>query len=349
MLRAFFLSPSWALWAWGGLLLMLTLVYTQVQLLVFLNDWYREFYNFLQSAPQIVEEGRSVEGVNTFWNYVIQFCYIVIPYIFLAMFTQFLARHYTFRWRYALTFSYLEQWKTQTHEIEGASQRMQEDTYNFARIVQSLGLELIESFLKILSFIPILWMLSSYVPLPFFQDIPGSLVWASLSLSVGGIIISWFVGIKLPGLEYNNQKVEAAFRKQLVYAEDDKGFADPPTLRHLFSDLRYNYFRLFLHYGYFDLWRISFIQFATLVPLVMMGPGLFTGLSTLGIVFQAANSFDKVNDSFSYLIRSWTTITELRSIIKRLQEFESNIGYRKKKYNLASTIPVIAADRPGSS
>jgi len=32
-------------------------------------------------------------------------------------------------------------------------------------------------------------------------------------VSVGGLAISWFAGIKLPGLEYNNQKIKAAFRK----------------------------------------------------------------------------------------------------------------------------------------
>jgi ABC-type long-subunit fatty acid transport system fused permease/ATPase subunit len=52
------------------------------------------------------------------------------------------------------------------------------------------------------------------------------------------MIISWFVGIKLPELEYNNQKVEAAFRKELVYGEDDKAkFASLPTLTELFTDI----------------------------------------------------------------------------------------------------------------
>jgi peptide/bleomycin uptake transporter len=30
------------------------------------------------------------------------------------------------------------------------------------------------------------------------------------------------VGIKLPGLEFKNQRVEAAYRKELVYGEDDE-------------------------------------------------------------------------------------------------------------------------------
>ena len=38
-------------------------------------------------------------------------------------------------------------------------------------------------------------------------------------------------GVKLPNLEYNNQKAEAAFRKELVLGEDDReNYASPNIL-----------------------------------------------------------------------------------------------------------------------
>jgi peptide/bleomycin uptake transporter len=147
-------------------------------------------------------------------------------------------------------------------------------------------------------------------------------------VSVGGLIISWFVGIKLPGLEYNNQKVEAAFRKELVYAEDYKIiYGKTETLVELFTSLKFNYNRLFMHYGYFDVWVNFFEQLMVIVPYLIMGPGLFTGLITLGVLVQVSNAFSKVRESFSIFISNWTTITELRSIHKRLKEFEININY----------------------
>ena len=67
-----------------------------------------------------------------------------------------------------------------------------------------------------------------------------------MTASLGGLVISWLVGIKLPGLEYNNQKVEAAFRKELVYGEDDrKNYVKPPTILELFTGIKFNYHRLF--------------------------------------------------------------------------------------------------------
>jgi peptide/bleomycin uptake transporter len=212
--------------------------------------------------------------------------------------------------------------------VEGASQRIQEDIYRFARIVESLGLQVIRAVMTLIAFLPILWGLSKGVDLEFIRDVPGSLVWVALLVSLGGLLISWFVGIKLPGLEYNNQKVEAAFRKELVYAEDDKvNYGRTETITELFTGLKFNYNRLFLHYGYFDVWINFFEQLMVIVPYLIMGTGLFTGLITLGVLVQVSNAFSKVRESFSIFISNWTTITELRSIHKRLQEFQVNINY----------------------
>ena len=71
-----------------------------------------------------------------------------------------------------------------------------------------------------------------------------------LILSLGGIIISWLVCIKLPGLEYNNQKVEGAFRKELVYGKMIENYVQAPTILQLFTN-KFN-FPTFLHYGYLD-------------------------------------------------------------------------------------------------
>ena len=201
---------------------------------------------------------------------------------------------------------------------------------NFARIVESIGLQVIRALMLLIAFIPILYGLSSNVVIPWLKDINGSLVWVSLTASLGGVLISWLVGIKLPGLEYNNQVVEAAFRKELVYGEDDRvEYAKPPTILELFTGIKFNYHRLFLHYGYFDLWLIMYNQTMIIVPYIIMGPGLFTGAMTLGILIQTSSAFREVQSSFSLFMQNWTRITELRSIYRRLTEFEKAIGYKK--------------------
>ncbi len=341
MLKSFYLNKKWRLWSWGGLFVLLVSLFLQVQMTVAINSWYGKFYDLLQKAGDYA--GNPQEGINLFFsqlvsvNYILDgfegdpsFAVIAFPYITLAIFTGWFTRIYGLRWREAITFSYIPQWQAVEHEIEGASQRIQEDCNRWARIVESLGLQVIRAVMTLIAFIPILWVLSDKVDLPILRDIKGSLVWFSLLVSLGGIIISWFVGIKLPGLEYKNQRVEAAFRKDLVLGEDDKvNYGQTETLFELFTGIRFNYHRLYLHYGYFDGWMTTYDQFMIIAPYLIMGPGLFTGLITLGVMVQVSNAFARVHGGFALFLHNWTTITELRSIWRRLREFEDNL----KKYS----------------
>jgi len=322
LLRSFFKNKKWFFWAYGGGVLLLVSLFIQVHISVLINEWYGGFYDILQKAQQ--------HSISEFWHEMQKFAYLAFPYVLIATATAYFTRIYSFKWREAMTFEYINQWQQCEDDVEGSSQRMQEDIYRFAKIVESLGLQVTRAIMTLIAFLPILWKLSSGVEISWIKNINGSLVWVALIVSIGGLLISWFVGIKLPGLEYNNQKVEAAFRKELVYAENDKiNYAKSETIIELFTGLRINYNRLFLHYGYFDVWANFFEQLMVIVPYLIMAPGLFTGLITLGILVQVSNAFSKVRESFSIFISNWITVTELRSIHKGLKEFEINIGYRK--------------------
>ncbi|UJQ95385.1 putative transporter [Mariluticola halotolerans] len=353
MLRAFFANRRWAFWAYGVGAMIFVSIYLQVQLTVIITGWYREFYDLIQTATTQATNlaaGQTIppdqlRTVEEFWWFIFvpatqdytflgfltlpmprTFLWIAVPYVFIITVTNFVTRHYGFRWRQAITEDYIPRWRHVEEEIEGASQRIQEDANRFARIIETLGLQAFRALMTLIAFLPLLWSLSSSVDLPVIRDIPGSLVWAALAISVGGMIVSWFVGYFLPGLEYNNQKVEAAFRKELVYGEDDKvNYAHTETLFGLFTGIRRNYFRLYLHYGYFDLWINLYNQLTLLTPLLMMGPGMFTGLVTFGLFQQVSSAFDRVDGSFRIVLDNWTVLTELRSIWKRLHEFELNL------------------------
>ena len=327
MIKSFFLNKKWALWAWGGFLFIIGSLLAQTWIDVKINEWYKGFYDLLQKATE--------SDVSEFYDGIYLFMKLAIPYVIIYTITNYFTRLYAFRWREAMTFAYMPYWKAIDAKVEGASQRMQEDCMNFARIVESIGLQIIRALMLLIAFIPILWGSSSNVIIPWFKDINGALVYVSLTASLGGVLISWLVGIKLPGLEYNNQVVEASFRKELVYGEDDRiEYAKPPTILELFAGIKFNYHRLFLHYGYFDLWLIMYNQSMIIVPYIIMGPGLFTGAMTLGILIQTSSAFREVQGSFSLFMQNWTRITELRSIYRRLTEFEKAIGYKK-------------SDRPG--
>jgi peptide/bleomycin uptake transporter len=239
-----------------------------------------------------------------------------------------------------MTFSYIPKWRNVKNEVEGASQRIQLDTERYARIVESLGLQVVRAIMTLIAFTPILWKLSEGVlikikdwEVPFLYNADGNLVWTAISATALGMIISWFVGWFLPGLEYKNQVVEAAYRKELAFAEDFKDeYALPKTVARLFFGLEKNYHRLFLHYGYFDLWYNAYDQVMSILPYIVVGPSVVLAIVPLGVLIQVSNAFGKVHGSMSLFISNWTTITELRSIWRRLHEFEKNIDSQNNMY-----------------
>lgn len=314
----FFKSKDWFAWAYLGGLLLIGLLVTQTVIAVKLNTWYRDFYDVLQNIQD--------HTLQEFWGLLMVFLYLASPYTILIAFTNFVSRTYTLRWRESITFDLTGKWLSCKEDIEGASQRIQQDTERFAQIVESLGLEVIRGLMVLIAFLPILWGLSENLELPYFGYVPGALVWVALVISLSGICVSWVVGSKLPGLEYNNQKTEAAFRKNLVLGEDNRKVTSNSTIADLFYSLKKNHERLFLHLSYFDLWSNTYSQCVVIIPYLIGGVGLFSGILTLGMLVQIANCFGKVHESFSILLHRWTAVTELRSIYIRLNEFYKLLG-----------------------
>lgn len=321
MFRSFFLSRRWMAWSILGTALILFSTWYRVQLDVRINDWFGTFYDLLQTA---LSKPGSITA-DQYWAQAATFLSIAMIYITVSVVVDFFVKHYVFRWRQAMNDYYMAYWP-RLRTVEGAAQRVQEDTMRFASIMEGLGVELVRSLMTLAAFIPILWTLSDQITaLPIIGSIPHSLVWVSLAWAAFGTILLAVTGVLLPGLHFQNQRREAAYRKELVYGEDDPGRAQPPLVASLFHEVRRNYFRLFFHYLYFDVVKYSYLQASVLVPLVAMGPTVIAGVITLGVYQQIARAFDKVTESFQYLVMSWSTIIELLSIYKRLKAFEARI------------------------
>ena len=121
--------------------------------------------------------------------------------------------------------------------------------------------------LTLLAFLPVLMKLSGNITeLPLVGVIPYPLVFAAVIWSVLGTGVLALIGIRLPAIEFFNQRVEAAYRKELVLGEDEPARADPPTLSVLFGDIRRNYFRLYLNFMYFNIGRIVYLQTDVVFP-----------------------------------------------------------------------------------
>ena len=321
MFRSFFLNRRWFAWSILGTILILAATWYRVQLDVQINEWFGTFYDLVQNA---LSKPGSIT-LASYWQQLSTFLSIAMIYVTVAVVLDFFIKHYIFRWRQAMNDYYMAHW-AKLRTVEGAAQRVQEDTMRFASIMEGLGVDLVRSLMTLAAFVPILWVLSDKITaLPVIGSIPHSLVWVSIGWALFGTLLLAVTGILLPGLQFQNQRREAAYRKELVYGEDDASRAQRPVVAALFQEVRRNYFRLFFHYLYFDVVKWSYLQVSVLVPLIAIGPTVAAGVITLGVMQQISRAFDKVTESFQYLVYSWSTIVELISVYKRLRAFESRI------------------------
>ena len=318
----FFSPHKWSRWSVIGSTLIFFVVWFQVHIDVLINDWFGTYYDMIQRALTAPNTITSAE----FYGSWIFFAKLASISITVSVLNSFFVSHYIFRWRTAMNDYYTARWESCRH-IEGASQRVQEDTMRFAGIMEGLGVRMIDSVMTLIAFLPILWGLSVHVKeIPILGAVPYALVWVAIGWAFFGTGIIALAGIRLPGLEFRNQRVEAAYRKELVLGEDSATRAQPPTLQTLFGNVRKNYFRLYWNYLYFNVFRYAYLQAGVMVPYIALAPTIITAGVTLGIMQQTLRAFNRVESSFQFLVNSWTTIVELMSIYKRLQAFEAAIG-----------------------
>ena len=322
----FFNSKKWFLWAWAGSAAILGSLWVQVEIDVKINEWFGTFYDMIQKA---LAEPNSIT-IEEYWAGLMSFITLAGIYVAIAVLVSFFTAHFLFRWRTAMVEWYHSVY-SYARNIEGAAQRVQEDTIKFGRIMEGLGTSLIESVMIIVQFLPILLGLSAGIPIFFFGDWEYGLVVGALIWSVGGTIFLILLGIilRLVGVEYDLQKQEAAYRKVLVIAEDDETVR-PKTIEELFDDVRKIHFVSYIRYLYFNIGRIAYLQANVLSAYVFLAPAIVAGVITLGVMQQIIRAFGRVEGSMQYLLKSWPTIIELASVYKRLREFESKLESSKE-------------------
>ncbi len=318
---AFFSPHPWQIWSVLGSAVIIFATYFSVQVSVAFNAWYGPYYDLIQTA---LAKSAPVSAEQLYLG-LVDISGIAFVAVTIGAINAFFISHYVFRWRTAMNGFYMDHWEKLRH-IEGSSQRVQDDTMRFSTTVETLGVSLVRSLMTLIAFLPILFVLSKEVTeLPLIGEIPYALVVAAVGWSLFGTVFLAVAGYKLPGLEFRNQRVEAAYRKELVYGEDHADRAQPPTVAELFSNVRSNYFRLYFHYLYFNVARIFYLQADNIVSTLILIPSIAGGKLTLGLMTQIQNVFGQVSDSFQYLVNSWSTIVTLISIYKRLRAFESVI------------------------
>ena len=328
----FFNSKKWFLWAWIGSFIILSSLWVQVVIDVKINEWFGVFYDMIQKA---LAEPNAV-SIEEYFASLFSFITLAGMYIAVYVAISFFTAHFLFRWRTSMVEWYHSVYD-KARKIEGASQRVQEDTIKFTRIMEGLGTSLIESIMILIQFIPILFGLSFGIPIFFFGEWEYGLIVGALIWTIGGTVFLIVLGLilRLVGVEYDLQKQEAAYRKILVIAEDNETVR-PKRIDELFDDVRKIHYLSYLRYLYFNIGRIAYLQANVLSAYVFLAPAIVAGVVTLGVMQQIIRAFGRVEGSMQYLLKAWPTIIELASVYKRLREFEDKLKSSQEDVTIES-------------
>jgi ABC-type long-subunit fatty acid transport system fused permease/ATPase subunit len=349
MLKEFFLPTGhgWVrdrLWAWSGLIVFFGHQVFRAYIAWAMNAWYERFYDMMQTSAEVVEMaamGNWTGGMgfsadnpptlaimrNRVQDSLIEFLVIVAPAVAVHPLAGLWRNWWVFTWRRTLMRSYLERWNPLVPPVEGASQRVHEDTQRFASGIQNCVSVILQSIFTLGVFCPVLYNMD-----------PVLMTFAA-SAAVGGLGVSMLVGWPLVGLEVKNQVVEAELRKKLVLMETDSTSVSAISTTGtgfdaLFGQLTSNYGRLYLSFAALGTWLALYEQGVVMLPYSLAAPRLFAEdpahRLTLGQLVKIANAFGKVFDALNVVSDRWLEINEWRSCLRRLSEFERQMSRRQR-------------------
>ena len=370
MFREFFWTPNWKTLAcaWFGLGLIvgysILLAVTNAKI----NEFFGEFYDLLggghqgelgsgdlAGSTQISENSENSDKQAQVHAKLWEFFKLVLPLITLGPASRWIRSVWAFAWRKTLMTSYLQSWRVEHEPVEGASQRLHEDTQRFCAGLQGCVVVGLDALCTLVVFTPVLCDLSRQIH-PGRDLFPIQNVWlwflaflASV-VGLGGAVIA---GSRLVGLEVDNQILEAVLRKDLVLLETTPSLlvgseatsssrSQTPEQAHqparflpggyfatTIRPLEKNYMKLYLHFGFLNTWLSAFEQLVVLFPYMLVAPLIFAedpaNRISLGVLIKVSNAFSKVFSAFSVLADGWGEINDFRATFRRLKEFETQL------------------------
>jgi vitamin B12/bleomycin/antimicrobial peptide transport system ATP-binding/permease protein len=335
---------------WAGRVLLAAVIAIElsiVGLTVLFNTWNNVFYNALQNRDW-----------NAFVTQLIYFCFIAGALVVLAVYQLYLNQWLQIRWRRWLTAAYLDHWMEGANHYrmqllgdaaDNPDQRISEDIAQFINLTLTIGLQLLNSSVTLVSFTIILWGLSAAAPLHMFGvrfDIPGYLFWAALIYAGMGTALTHLIGRPLIALNFQQQRYEADFRFNLVRVRENSEQiallegepAERDRLLTRFSNVVANWMAIMSRQKKLIFFTASYAQAAVVFPFIMVSPAYFANVVQLGGLMQSANAFGRVQEALSVFVTVYRNLAEWRAIVERLSGFDQSVATARA---VAVTPPVI--------
>lgn len=213
-------------------------------------------------------------------------------------------------------------------------QRIEEDTRKLTDLSAGLAVGLVQASILLVSFIGILWSLSSnlvFVVAGYHFSIPGYMVWCAIAYAAVGSVMTWRVGLPLIGLNAQLYSREAELRFALVRVSESaesialyQGEAD--ERRQLEGNVDHVIRTMAKLTGAVS--RLTWITsgygwLAIIVPTLVASPGYFSGTLTLGGLMVVVGAFNQVQASLRWFVDQFPSVADWRATLHRVSAFKA--------------------------
>jgi putative ATP-binding cassette transporter len=330
MIRALLASPLrnrlFAISAAVFLVIVAT-TYAQIRL----NRWNQPFYDALAR--------RDMHG---FFVQLTVFAIITGSLLVLNVLQRFLSETMKLWLRQGLAQDLVQEWlkpdRARRLSQAGAiginpDQRMHEDARHLTELSGTLGVELMQATVLVVTFIYVLWRISGSFAFKLFGYdvvISGYMVWAAIGYAVSASLLSYWVGRSLVPRNAQRYQRESELRAALMRTNEHIA-AIEASERGLVTARRKILDRLNGVLG--AMWRLVFgltnLTWITagygwlmlVAPILAAAPAYFSGALTFGGMMMAVGAFNQVQLSLRWYIDNFSSIADWHATLLRVAEF----------------------------
>lgn len=319
-----------------------------------LNHWNQPFYDAL-----------ARKDWREFVDQLLQFGKIAAALLVLNVAQTWLNQSMKIRLREGLVDDLVGQWlkpgrafRLSTRPIGiNPDQRLHEDARHLTELTTDLGIGLLQASVLFLSFVSVLWILSTGLALHIGTttlEIPGYLVWAAVFYAGSASLLSYLVGRRLVGLNAERYGREADLRYGLMRISEHidaitLANGEPDERRRVNIDLAKVLDAMrSLALGQTRLtWVTAGYGWVALVaPIGAAAPAYFSGSLSFGGLMVTVGAFNQVQSSLRWFIDNFSAIADWRATLLRVSSFRRAVAQDEEEQGNADRLQVVEG-KPG--
>jgi putative ATP-binding cassette transporter len=325
------IRPRWQQWAFLGLLLLLSLSVSGMNVLISYVG------NFFTTAL-------SERDVPTFWRFFFVYAGVFVVATPISAFYPYVRDLLGLRWRDWMTQKFMGRYFNNRayyeinfeQDIDNPDQRISEDIKSFTSTSLGFLLLFLGSLIDVVAFTGILWSISQFLAVFL------------VAYAIIGTLVATLIGRRLIMLNFNQLRREADFRYGLVHVRDNaESIAFYQGEANELGQLRRRFVEVLRNFNFLVGWqrnlaffRVPYRYATYILPSVILAPMYFSRQITFGDITQANFAFGQIFEAFALVVLQMNELSSFAAGINRLATFTQALDDQNQPSSELSAIHI---------